>query len=772
VKPYALVATLAALAFAAPVAWLLATSIPATSQRPLGSHALGASSFPVEVPEIRYLHVRGGPTVHRVRFIAPKIDELTKHQQVRLLVGTYDTKPSLDRGELVVAGTDCVYRTMPGARFPNNELLTFVRSAGCVPGRGAPTGELRLVLQFDEPGRAALWADGPPAAGIPEHALVIADRSVAETDRRPLVRGFLVDVYPANRLSRVKLLAYVWHVSPSARWIWMAVAGSTALLWIGVFLLSVRAGLVPARGRVVACRMAGGFCAAAALSLAYGVIVPPFQAADEPNHFVGFAAFIHRAGMDVEAGQWARLGHFERIQFRPDEHFGPGDMEAPGIPWDDGTVPDASMRGAAVEWLWRAVPSLVRVLPAPKLLLALRLIDAVVFSTAVALFFGIVTAAGHGRWPELLAIPIFLVPTLPFFATTVSNYGLLVSAYVVLAAGIVLDLRDRDGAAAAGPIIGAAWMAAALTSRSSLPLAPFVAAWLIGRLVVGHRVNPWRSAVIYWVGATAFLGAGVWLANQDYLRTVSGVARQTLPWPIAPVLLAVVARPWLLIAAGLAAAGLEYRLSSTLRRMSGSSGRALILRAATATGLLVLVMLAGSAVLHYPTLPAIETASPPRPAVYVRSVMAAGATMFRVAHPDLLTSVSFWGGFGWLDTLLPPAFVSALACASGLAFAALMFVLARAGSVRALTRVGLAILGYAASLAAYALSVIVITPADLHGRYLIGLYLCMLAIAWSSVELFVEGAPAQRADAVRIGCGAAFVAVHVFSLGVILKRYF
>ena len=48
----------------------------------------------------------------------------------------------------------------------------------------------------------------------------------------------------------------------------------------------------------------------------------------------------------------------------------------------------------------------------------------------------------------------------------------------------------------------------------------------------------------------------------------------------------------------------------------------------------------------------------------------------------------------------------------------------------------------------------------------------MLTIGWSVVALLIDGAAARRADAVRAACCAAFVAIHVFSLGVILTRYF
>ncbi len=207
-------------------------------------------------------------------------------------------------------------------------------------------------------------------------------------------------------------------------------------------------------------------------------------------------------------------------------------------------------------------------------------------------------------------------------------------------------------------------------------------------------------------------------------------------------------------------------------RMAVSRLRLAVLHSGHMLAAVILVMLAGSAVVQYPTVRWIMPASPPPPADYVKVVLAAGATIFRVSHPDFLTSVSFWGGFGWLETVPPPAFVSALTAASGLAFAALLWVLARARTARPLIRIGFAILGYAASMSAYALSVILLTPADLHGRYLLGMYLCMLTIGWSVVALLAEAGPVRRVGAIRAGCAAAFLTVHVFALGVILNRYF
>jgi len=86
--------------------------------------------------------------------------------------------------------------------------------------------------------------------------------------------------------------------------------------------------------------------------------------------------------------------------------------------------------------------------------------------------------------------------------------------------------------------------------------------------------------------------------------------------------------------------------------------------------------------------------------------------------------------------------------------------------------VGFAAAGFALSSAAYGLTIIKAMPADLHGRYLLGLYLCVLVVAWSSVPSFVNDNSPARRGWILGGLGAASLGVHVFCLVFILNRYF
>jgi len=169
-----------------------------------------------------------------------------------------------------------------------------------------------------------------------------------------------------------------------------------------------------------------------------------------------------------------------------------------------------------------------------------------------------------------------------------------------------------------------------------------------------------------------------------------------------------------------------------------------------------------------PLLEMIDPAHPPAPAAYVRSAVLTGLTFFRPGSPDFLTSVAFWQGFGWLDTIPSVALASLLASASGVAFVCLLLWVARTRATRVLVWICCTTLGYVAAFAAYALSVIRLTPADLHGRYLLGLYLCILLIAWSGVTRLNRRVFNALPPALGVGC----VVIHAYCLAAIVQRYF
>src|SRR5205823_12919191 len=130
-----------------------------------------------------------------------------------------------------------------------------------------------------------------------------------------------------------------------------------------------------------------------------------------------------------------------------------------------------------------------------------------------------------------------------------------------------------------------------------------------------------------------------------------------------------------------------------------------------------------------------------------------------------LTSVTFFAGFGWLDMVPPVHLVSVLAGASGMMLVLLLLWVARACSTRTLMWLGCAAVGFVASAAAYALSIIRAVPSDLHGRYLIGLYLCTLVVCWTGAGRAAAWLSFRRSAPLALAALASCIAGNVYGLG-------
>jgi hypothetical protein len=193
---------------------------------------------------------------------------------------------------------------------------------------------------------------------------------------------------------------------------------------------------------------------------------------------------------------------------------------------------------------------------------------------------------------------------------------------------------------------------------------------------------------------------------------------------------------------------------------------------ALAAAITLFVVFAASLFVPYPVLPLYPVPQRPGVLVYVSQAVLACATVFRFGRPDWLTSATFFAGFGWLDLLPPVRLVSLVAGASGVALILLLVWTARARSTRALIWISATAAGFVASAGTYALSVYQSTLSDLHGRYLIGLYLCALAVCWTGPGRAADPPSPARSVLLTAAAFAGGVAVHVYSLRLILFRYF
>jgi hypothetical protein len=368
----------------------------------------------------------------------------------------------------------------------------------------------------------------------------------------------------------------------------------------------------------------------------------------------------------------------------------------------------------------------------------------------------------------LLPIVLLLVPTLPFFATHLSEFALLTDAYILFAASLCVFLADGPMVHRAGFPLGASIALALLSGRSAAPILPLFAAVLAGRVLLGQRDGTAKSTAVFWLACGGGLALFPALASDAFSRglwpgdtqeAAAGWFRQT-----AGLLRA---HPWVLLAAvpvGYAGESLVQRLRAAKVLPAGRGGARV---AGYGLAAAVAISLAASLIVDYPELATRETASPPDVRTYVERVLTVGMTSLRLRHPDLLLSTSFWGGFGWIDAVLPPGLVVTLTAivAAGVILTGLS--IARRRNVR--QTIGILVLGAGgtAALAAYAVSNYFVNR-NLHGRYLVGLYLATLLAALTIPILQGE----RWQGAVRAVVVGAVVLIHAYALPFVLLRYF
>ena len=150
---------------------------------------------------------------------------------------------------------------------------------------------------------------------------------------------------------------------------------------------------------------------------------------------------------------------------------------------------------------------------------------------------------------------------------------------------------------------------------------------------------------------------------------------------------------------------------------------------ATAAAVLGALMLA-SLVVDFPVLEYVDLDHRPEATAYVGRALLSALGMFRLRHPDVLMSTSFWVGFGWLDAIPPTWLTIFLTTMTGLALISLLLQFAMRRSVVGVAWLGVIGIGWAVTLPLYAVVALKYSP-DLHGRYLLGLYLSVLPICWA-----------------------------------------
>lgn len=767
----------AALVLTGPIAAVLLSRVANTVIVPL---APGDRPDWTPVP-VKMLTARDGDRQHSLPMFAAAPGTLLRHPRVAILLATYGGTPTLDEAVLEWMDGRCSYRSAPGAVLENNQTLDLIKDAGCRADEKT-AAEMRLTLRLKERDqRVAVWTY-QPAPGIQAPELLRIWEGDPGTQQAGIVRGTYLE--DGERPRRIALLNYVWNIAADPTWIWVTLAVAGGLTALSVLLLTSATNVSPGlpldpvasafRRKDQRKAVAKGALACASLALALGILyatfVPPLQAPDEPDHLLAFANSSDRATMAAGTASLARRGHLERLQFHGDQRFRPSDV---GHPWPKAWpaevfAHDVASRSLTTFWWWKATGGLTRGLTTPRTLLAARLANAMLFAISMGVAALLFAAAAPGsRTRLLLPIVLLVIPTLPFFATHLAEFALLTDAYILFAASLCVLLADGPRVHRIGFPLGASIALALLSGRSAAPILPLFAAAVAGRIVMGQRESSRRSTAMFWTACGAGLSlfpvfvtdafqSGLWPAHTEdsvatWFRLTAGLLRT---------------HPWLL----LASVPLGYGLERVFQRLpSNASGWAQGAARAVGYGLIAAVALSlvGSLIFQFPTLATREVASPATAGAYVRDVLLVGLTSLRLVGPDLLLSASFWGGFGWIDAVLPAGLIVALTTIVAAGVILTGVLIARHGDARHPVWILLLGAGGIAALAAYAVSNYFLNR-NLHGRYVVGLYICTVLAAWT-IPLLHE---ARARVPVRFLVVGTVVAVHAYALPFVLLRYF
>ncbi|MBE2205409.1 MAG: hypothetical protein IAE94_13840 [Chthoniobacterales bacterium] len=628
-----------------------------------------------------------------------------------------------------------VYKVQPGTVIREGRQLEFERSQDPAGTRDEQIVTVSLVTR----GAASLAVEGQfsDAEPVPEFLFISTTSPGGKPGLASLCGSYDAGLKGAD-YRKAQLLAQTWGFGIGGEWIIFRFLGVAAGAWMlgllavfGAFpqLSSVGHGLLTA---------AGAALMAFSVGLVFVILIPPFQAPDEPDHFLAYAK--DSPTLATSALDLSNAGHFERIKFRTDEKFSGADVDRPmREPWAShigGTDPS---RSPIARSIWSYLARILPVEQAGPALLGIR-VGNVVF-VSLCLGFSLVLVVWAVR-PERLSLffaaPLLLTPSLCFFSVGVSNYPFLVGGYVVQAMALGLLWAQ-------GPVGG-----------GSFRIQAAVATLLGGGIAIAvSAADNGLFALMFW----ATLLPLYWFSRG--IQTTDFVFERALLGRFSVTFVGALFLGWLFTGLFAASFGiLPLTLPGFLKTiLSGSGLHYLGSKTLFGLGFVVFVLLASRALVYggwkiagwswLPTLRrgvlgililglflAVFLRSPQIPEDRSTNI---GDFSARVVFSffdwsgqgrnDFLVGQSFWGNFGWLDNPLPAALIVALKVLAVGGLACLAFYLRRPGQFfggRGFLAINLlALVGFVATIAAGYYSVRNIV----NGRYLIGPYLMVLVLA-------------------------------------------
>lgn len=688
---------------------------------------------------------------HSIRLETDMARALLASPRIGLLMLTNWSTAEIDSAKIVFSekATQKVtakYVVKKGTLIQENRKLEFVRTEQSLVPSGSDSQNVTIDIV---------------SSGAPN--LAIAGRF---TEERPLSKwlwmrekakdgapgfasasGWFDPEKQSRKYSRGQLLAYMWGFgTDGVRVIYSLLLVAVAVSVGGIVALTN--GFSPIRTTL------GAVCLFAGSGLIYMTIVPPFQAADEPDHFLTYTRLNNQPLLANDALVLANDGHFERIKFRTDEKFCAADFYSPmSGPWARHIDPNDPDRSPIAKRVWSYASKLVHSSHAGVAILALRLMNILFVSGCIAISLGLAAWSMPSKGESIFIVaPVLLTPCISYFSTVFSNYPFLIGGYIFQTVALGLIWQQS----ASGRLAGRALTTAGFLAGSGIVLAVTasdngifsLAFWALlipllhflkGLHGSGQGDEGTIPAAFHIAFASPFLL--VYLAKilhgPNYLILPEILVwsfnnKLHLPfqqWFSLAALVFVVFPAWCFLASLiLGRLGVLCRDSSLLHYGKGIMAALLLFGA-------------GVSLLHwvFPIHEYVQAHSGGSLISTVCGFLYNYLEGFGPGPTNWLVVESFWGSFGWLDTPLPKALIDVLRffCAVGL-FALLYLSLA----TKQPKGLGLffctvsALMLFAVSLVAGYWSF----HFTVNSRYLVGLYLLTLIVAYEGIRRLLRHA--------------------------------
>ncbi len=658
--------------------------------------------------------------------------DLSPPVQFAILIATHHTQPELQSARLVFSQSGCIYST-GRQTLQDNRYLNLRLEAPCQRSELLEQDQGVLSLEVDREARISLWTKQYQLNEAQGNSLRLDVSSADSLSSFLIMRMAKAEM--TQRIARGDKLAYLWGFGETSWPLFSGILLVMLALWVcaGSWLAkSLNTGsqssslLLPLSLTL----LMGG--------LIMAVIVPPFHAPDEPDHFLSSLTAAKRQDALLESQDLAKRGHFERIKFHNAEIFRSKDVAEPmEIPWGPHVeIHDPQKRSLLTPRIWSATLSLLPEASASRLLISMRGFNMLFLALAVFVAIKVTiadTKARPGAIDTRLMWPLLLMPVVSFFAMHVSDFSLPFS--VIMAVGVFF-------AGTGGAIIGIRSALVIGIAFQMLLWGPHAFTLVLPLLVVLLSILLWRSysmskvafPKLAWLAMASASIVTVLLYEPTYAASSSAAAFLIFPalksnaQNLSNVLfgllsLAPVAMLWVCYQIQ----HLGSCLVVWVTKNRASQWTALVARSIGTLLILTILVLSLSSLWFESWPMTVDTEIRKRMAVgdYIKDVLAVFMTWPRLSHFDFYLQQTLLGGFGWLESI-PRNFYLAM---QNLMLIVILLQLGAkllaSGSLSDAIRWMFSHLLVMATLAAFTFAVYQ-EKQNLHGRYILSIYFLFL----------------------------------------------